>query len=132
MSTLNDPDPSTTCARGSDAPPSRTTPLAPPLQLSAVYKVADLSEIDALYQGEAAGFIYARDGHPNAAQLAAKIAALEGAEAGLVCASGMAAEAAVFLACLGQNDEIAVSDGLYGKTVALIGRELVRFGVGHR
>lgn len=127
-----EPDPSTTCARGNDVPGSTTGPLAPPIQLSAVYRVADLDQIDALYQGEETGFIYARDGHPNAAQLAAKVAALEGAEAGLVCASGMAAEAAVFLACLGQGDEIAVSDGLYGKTVALVGRELARFGVGHR
>ncbi len=127
----NSPDPSTICARGIDAPASRTEPLAPSLQLSAVYRVADLAQIDALYQGDEPGFIYARDGHPNAAMLATKVAALEGAEAGLVCASGMAAEAALFLACLGQNDEIAVSDGLYGKTVALVGRELVRFGVTH-
>src|SRR3954467_10624995 len=127
MSPRDEPDPSTTCARGSDPPPSRTTPLAPPLQLSAVYEVADLAEIDALYRGEEPGFIYARDGHPNAAQLAAKLAALEGAEAALVCASGMAAEAAVLLAALGGGDEVALSDGVYGKTAALIGRELARF-----
>ena len=132
MSNPREPDPATTCARASDRPAARTAPLAPPLQTSAVYRVADLGEIDALYPGEAPGFIYARDGHPNAAQLAAKVAALEGAEAGLVCASGMAAEAAVFLSCLGQGDEVAVSDGLYGKTVALVGRELSRFGVAHR
>jgi cystathionine beta-lyase/cystathionine gamma-synthase len=132
MTTLREPDPSTTCARGAEAPPSRTAPLAAPLQLSAVYRVADLGQIDALYRGEEPGFIYARDGHPNAAQLAATVAALEGAEAGLVCASGMAAEAAVFLAGLGQGDAVAVSGGLYGKTVALVGRELARFGVGHQ
>ncbi len=127
-----EPDPATTCARGSDVPTSVTEPLAPALQLSAVYKVAGLDEIDALYQGEAAGFVYARDGHPNAAQLAAKVAALEGAEAALVCASGMAAEAAVFLSSLGKDDEIAIADGLYGKTAVLVGRELARFGVTHR
>jgi cystathionine beta-lyase/cystathionine gamma-synthase len=126
-----EPDPATICARGADPPPSATEPLAPPLQLSSVYRVADLRQIDAIYQGEESGYFYARDSHPNAAQLAAKLAALEGAEAALVCASGMAAESAVFLSCLGQGDEIAVSDGLYGKTVALVGRELSRFGVGH-
>ena len=127
------PDPATTCARPPDRPAVRgPPPLAPPLQLSSVYEVAGLDQIDALYEGREPGFIYARDGHPNAAQLAAKVAALEGAEAGLVCASGMAAEAAVFLACLGQGDEVALSEGLYGRTVALVGRELARFGVGHR
>jgi len=126
------PDPSTLCARADEPPASTTAPLAPPLQLSSVYRVADLRAIDALYQGDEPGYIYARDGHPNAAQLAAKVAALEGAEAGLVCASGMAAESAVFLAGLGQGDEVALSDGVYGKTLVLIGRELARFGVTHR
>jgi cystathionine beta-lyase/cystathionine gamma-synthase len=131
MPASHDPDPSTTCARGSAIPLSNTPPLAPPLQLSAVYHVADLRQIDALYQGEEPGFIYARDGHPNAAQLATKIAALEHAESALVCASGMAAESAILLAALGQGDEVALSEGVYGRTVALVGRELPRFGVTH-
>src|SRR5262249_40749833 len=79
----------TTCARGADEVASATAPLAPSIHLSAVYRVAGLEQIDALYEGRTPGFIYARDGHPNASQLAAKIAALEGAEAALVCASGM-------------------------------------------
>ncbi|MDR3632270.1 MAG: aminotransferase class I/II-fold pyridoxal phosphate-dependent enzyme [Isosphaeraceae bacterium] len=124
-------DPSTLCARPAGLPPSATQPLVPPLQLSSVYSVAGLEQIDALYERREQGFIYARDGHPNASQLAAKIAALEGAEAGLVCASGMAAEAALFLTLLGQGAHVALSEGLYGKTVALVGRELARFGISH-
>ncbi len=125
------PLPSTLCARPASDPPSRTAPLAHALQLSAVYRVEGLDQIDALYRGEESGFIYARDGHPNAAQLAAKVAALEGAEAALVCASGMAAESAVFLTVLGKGDHVALSEGLYGKTVALAARELARFGIRH-
>ncbi len=131
MSSPDEPDPSTTCARPVELPPSATAPLAPPLQLSAVYRIAGLEQIDALYEKRESGFIYARDGHPNAAQLAAKIAALEGAEAGLVCASGMAAEAAIFLGYLDQGDHVALSEGLYGKTGVLVTRELVRFGISH-
>jgi cystathionine beta-lyase/cystathionine gamma-synthase len=132
MTSPRRPDPATTCARAADDVPSRTVPLAPALQLSAVYRVAGLEQIDALYDGSEPGFIYARDGHPNAVQLAAKVAALEGAEAALVCASGMAAEAAVFLALLNQGDQVAISEGLYGRSAALVGRELARFGIGHR
>jgi cystathionine beta-lyase/cystathionine gamma-synthase len=132
MASPEDPRPSTICARPTQAPSSSTQPLATPLQLSTVYRVADLRQVDALYQGEETGYTYARDGHPNATELAEKVAALEGAEAALVCASGMAAEATVFLSMLGQGDEIAISEGLYGRTVALVGRELSRFGVGHR
>ena len=131
MPTEGQTDPSTTCVRPSQPPRSQTEPLSPPIQLSTVYRVADLDEIDALYEGTARGFTYSRDGHPNSSQLAAKVAALEGAEAALVCASGMAAESAILLACLSQGDDVALSDGLYGKTVALVGRELSRFGVGH-
>src|SRR5262249_9482124 len=95
------------------------------------YKIASLDQVDDLYEGRASGPIYARDGHPNAAMLAAKVAELEGAEAALVCASGMGAEAAVLLANLEAGDHVALSEGLYGKTVALAGRELGRFGVSH-
>jgi cystathionine beta-lyase/cystathionine gamma-synthase len=132
MTSPRRPDPATTCARAAEDVPMRTAPLAPALQLSAVYRIAGLEQVDALYEGNEPGFIYARDGHPNAAQLAAKVAALEGAEAALVCASGMAAESAVFLALLSQGDEIAISEGLYGRSAVLVGRELARFGIGHR
>src|SRR5260370_3186574 len=132
MSTPDDPQRSTVCARSSPVPASTTAPLSSPIQLSSVFRIDDLRQIDALYEGEEAGYIYARDGHPNATELAAKIAALEGAAAAMVCASGMAAESAVFLSLMGQGDEIALSEGLYGRTVALGGRELSLFGVGHR
>lgn len=125
------PHPATTCARPPRDVASATSPLVPPIQLSAVYRIAGLEQIDALYEGREHGFVYARDGHPNAVELAGKIAALEGAQSGLVCTSGMGAEAAVLLALLGQGDHVALSEGLYGKTVALVSRELARFGIRH-
>jgi cystathionine beta-lyase/cystathionine gamma-synthase len=121
----------TICARPPAPPRSDTHPLVPPLYLSVVYKVDDLQQIDDLYDGRASGSIYARDGHPNASMLASKIAELERGEAALVCASGMGAEAAMFLSNLEAGDHVALSEGLYGKTVALVGRELARFGVTH-
>jgi len=124
-------DPATTCARPTRPEPSSTPPLAPPLQLSSVYEFVDLGKVDAIYEGREFGFVYARDGHPNASDLAAKVAALEGGEAALVCASGMAAESALLLAHLKQGDRVALSEGLYGRTSVLVARELARFGVGH-
>jgi cystathionine beta-lyase/cystathionine gamma-synthase len=125
------PRPETTCARPPEDHPSATGPLVPPLQLSVVYRMAGLDQVDAVYQKEADGYVYARDGHPNADQLAAKVAALEGAEAALVCASGMGAESAVLLALLDGGGHVALSEGLYGRTATLVARELARFGVGH-
>jgi cystathionine beta-lyase/cystathionine gamma-synthase len=123
------PRPETLCARPAEPPPSATRPLVPPIQLSCVYRAAGLDQMDDLYEGRAHGYIYARDGHPNAAQLAAKLAALEAAEAGLICASGMGAEAAAALAVLDRDAHVALSDSLYGKTTSLFRRELSRFGV---
>ncbi|WP_165070312.1 trans-sulfuration enzyme family protein [Paludisphaera rhizosphaerae] len=121
----------TRCARSPEAPRSITEPLAPPIQLASVYQVAGLDDADALFSGRAEGFFYARDGHPNAAQLAAKVAGLEGAEAGWVCASGMGAIAASVLTLAEQGARVILSEGLYGKTTTLVARELARFGVGH-
>lgn len=123
------PSPETLCARTPKTPESRTRPLSPPISPSVVFTIDDLEQVDALYQGVETGFIYARDGHPNATQLAQKLAGLEGTEAGLVCSSGMAAEAAVLLALLDAGTEAALSEGVYGKTATLLHRELARFGV---
>ena len=103
----------------------------PPLDLSVVYCPSDLEHVDAPSDGKADGFIYARDGHPNAAQLADKMARLEGGEAGLVCASGMGAIAAVFLSLLSRNDHVLVAQGIYGKTTSLVTRQLPRWGIEH-
>jgi cystathionine beta-lyase/cystathionine gamma-synthase len=122
---------STTCARGHGSAVSSSPPLVAPIQLSAVYCPDDLDHVDALYDGEASGFIYARDGHPNAAQLAEKLALLERGEAGLICGSGMGAIAAIFLTLLSQNDHVLFSDGIYGKTVSLATKLLPRWGIEH-
>jgi cystathionine beta-lyase/cystathionine gamma-synthase len=123
------PRPETICARPAPVPSSATEPLVPPLHLSAVYRLEGLDQVDAIYRREVPGFIYARDGHPNAALLADKVAELEGAEATLVCASGMAAEAVVLLSGLNAGDQVALSEGVYGKSSVLITREMARFGV---
>lgn len=124
-------DPRTTCARPGPPIGSATPPLMPPIQLSSVFEFKDLDQVDAIYSGTQAGFVYARDGHPNAQMLAAKIAAIEGAEAAVICASGMAAESALFLAHLRSGDRVAISEGLYGRTTTLVAGEMARFGVEH-
>jgi cystathionine beta-lyase/cystathionine gamma-synthase len=124
-------DVSTLCARGAEPSGSSSRPLIPSLDLSVVYCLDDLDHVDALYNGEASGYTYSRDGHPNADQLAGKLAKLEGAEAGLICASGMGAIAGAFLSLLSQGDHALVSDGIYGRTIALVARQLSRWGIGH-
>jgi cystathionine beta-lyase/cystathionine gamma-synthase len=121
----------TVCARAAAPAQSSSHPLVAPIELSVVYCPDDLDHVDALSEGGSKGFIYARDGHPNAAQLAAKIARLEGAQVGLVCSSGMGAIASVFLTLLSQSDHALVSDGVYGKTSTLVKAHLSRWGITH-
>src|SRR5438876_29289 len=78
-------------------PLGESTPLVPPLFQSSVYTLPDLDALDRIMDGEAPGFIYARDAHPNARHLAAQIAVLEGGEWALICGSGMAAISAIVL-----------------------------------
>jgi cystathionine beta-lyase/cystathionine gamma-synthase len=110
-------------------PLGESTPLVPPLYQSSVYCLPDLDALDQIMDGEAPGFIYARDSHPNAQRLAEKLAELEGGEWALVCGSGMAAITVPLLSHVQQGDRIVASSRLYGRTTTLLTQELVRFGV---
>ncbi|HTQ03127.1 MAG TPA: aminotransferase class I/II-fold pyridoxal phosphate-dependent enzyme [Polyangiaceae bacterium] len=66
---------------------------------------------------------------PNHDALGAKLAALEGTEAGLVTASGMAAISAALLATLGAGDHLIAHESLYGGTHGLLTQDLAALGV---
>ncbi len=66
---------------------------------------------------------------PNHQALHQKLAVLEGGEAALVTASGMAAIATTLLACLDAGDHLLAQDCLYGGTHGLITRDMVRLGL---
>jgi cystathionine beta-lyase/cystathionine gamma-synthase len=104
-------------------------PLVPPLYPAAVYTLPDLDALDRIMNAEEPGFIYARDGHPNGQDLAARLAELEKAPWGLVTGSGMAAVTGGILALLQAGDRVVASDKLYGRTAQLLQQELTRFGV---
>ncbi len=106
-----------------------SSPLAPPLFQSSVYRLPDLDALDRVSDSLEPGFIYARDGHPNAQMLAAKLAALEGAKWAIVTGSGMGSIAAACLSQVSSGDRIVASNRLYGRTTALLRQELSRFGV---
>ncbi len=66
---------------------------------------------------------------PNARSVATAVAALEGGEAGLVLASGMAAIATALLSVVRSGDHVLASRGLYGGTHGLLTVDLARLGV---
>src|SRR5437870_11406604 len=107
----------------------RTRPLVPPLYQSSVSCLEDLEVLDAVMAGDEAGFIYARDSHPNALRLARRLAELEGGGWAVLGGSGMASISAAVLALVQQGDRIVASNRLYGRTTQLFTQELGRFGV---
>jgi len=110
-------------------PESASRPLLTPIQPSVVYTTEGPDALDALYEGGAQGFTYAREGHPNAAALAARIDAMEGAEGGLVVGSGMAAVTAALLGVLSAGDHVLGGDQLYGRSLRLMSETLPALGI---
>lgn len=106
-----------------------SSPVVSPIMPSVVYEAASPDALDAQYEGRAHGFTYAREGHPNAALLAQRIDAMEGAVDGIVTGSGMAAVAAVLLGLCRTGDHVVGSSQLYGRSLRMLEEDLPRLGV---
>ncbi len=122
-------NPDDVCPRPSRLPPQGTTPHAPPIYLSSVYECHDPTQADALLSGRESGYVYARDGHPNADLLAEKCRQLHGTERAAITSSGMAALALVVLTQLEPGDHVVVGNQLYGRTLTLFTAETARLGI---
>lgn len=109
-------------------PSSTSRPMVTPLQPSVVYASPDPDALDAQY-AEGTGYTYAREGHPNADVLAAKIDMMEASTGGIITGSGMSAVGAVFLGCLKAGDHVVGGDQLYGRTLRLMTQDLPRLGI---
>lgn len=107
-----------------------TRPHAPPIYLSSVYECGDPEQAEAMLSGSDPGYVYARDGHPNADMLAEKCRQLHGAERAAITSSGMGALALALLSQLEPGDHVVYSNQLYGRTETLIGVEAARLGIG--
>ncbi|MGB7269419.1 MAG: aminotransferase class I/II-fold pyridoxal phosphate-dependent enzyme [Albidovulum sp.] len=114
-------------------PNSASRAVGTPLQPSVVYASDSPDQLDAQYDGVVKGYTYAREGHPNAEVLAAKIDALENAPesggGGIITGSGMAAISAMVLGLLRSGDHIVAGVQLYGRSLRLLAQDLPRFGI---
>lgn len=121
--------PRTTAVHAGEAPDPITGASAPNLVMSSTYVMEKPAGFSAHELDEESGFIYSRWGNPTVAQLEQKLAAMEGGEACLAFASGMAATAAVLLSALSTGDHVVVSDTNYAGTAELTRQTLPRFGI---
>ena len=75
------------------------------------------------------GFIYSRFTNPTVSMFQDRLAALEGGEACIATASGMAAIMTTAMAHLKAGDHVVCSRSVFGATIQLFGSILGRFGI---
>lgn len=119
----------TLVARGGRDVPSASRPLTPPIYQTNVYVFEDMDTVESVWEHKTSGFVYGRYGTANHTMLEELVAALEGAEAAVACASGMGATTALLLGCFEPGDHLVAARDLYGSTAAFLGAEGKRIGV---
>lgn len=101
-----------------------------PLYNHSTFGFASTADLLAVVEGRREGNLYTRYGlNPTIRSLERKLADLEGGEAAFAFSSGMAAEAATFLAHLKTGDHIVCIGDVYGGTYELLGTNLPGLGI---
>jgi len=99
------------------------------LYLTSSFVFKDAAEAAARFQGSEPGNIYSRFTNPTVTAFQERLAALEGAEACIATASGMAAILATAMALLKSGDHVVSSSGVFGATIQLFSGVLSKFGI---
>ncbi len=100
-----------------------------PIMVTSSYVYGSAAEAAARFKGETSGPIYSRFTNPTVQLFEHRLAALEGGEACIGAASGMAATATLLLGTLQQGDEIVATRNMFGSTVNLFKNFLPRYGI---
>ncbi len=102
---------------------------AEPIFATSSYVFADAQEAADRFSGDAPGNVYSRYTNPTVRSFEQRLAALEGAEAAVGTASGMAAILSTCMALLKAGDHVVCSRSVFGTTLSLFGKVMARFGV---
>ncbi|MGV6805873.1 MAG: trans-sulfuration enzyme family protein [Ruegeria sp.] len=119
----------TTAIHAGDAPDPATNASAPPIHMSSTYVTENLAGFSAHDLTPDSPYVYSRWANPTVTGLEAKIAALQGTEACLATASGMAAASAIFFTFLSAGDHLIISDVSYAGVAELARETLPRMGI---
>src|ERR1700737_494058 len=91
-----------------------------PIARTSTFTFSSTEEMKLWAEGKSKAYIYTRYGNPTLTVAQEKIAALEGAEAAVVTASGMAAISCALLSALQNGDELISTAQLYGGSYRLM------------
>jgi cystathionine gamma-synthase/methionine-gamma-lyase len=110
------------------APAGQPTSL--PIYASATYTYESMTEIDQVFAGDKAGFIYTRYGNPTVNAFAEAMRVAEDGVTACAYSSGMAALHAALFACeLSPGAVVLASQDLYGATTSLLQTIFGSFGI---
>ncbi len=113
-------------------PEEGSVSLVRPVHMSASFKLPEFGPelFDALLmESDQPPHVYSRWSNPSVRSLEEKLAGLEGGEAALVTATGMAAVATVLLGQLQKGDHIIAQEICYMGSQEFIAKHLERFGI---
>ena len=99
------------------------------LYLTSSFVQPDAATAMRRFANQEEGYIYSRFTNPTVTSMEQRLAAMEGTEACIGTASGMAA---ILLMCMGllkAGDHVVCSQSVFGSTIKLIGTEFGKFGV---
>lgn len=97
-----------------EQPDPATGAVIPPIHQSTTFAFPDNQSMLDLMEGRQSGYIYTRYGNPNYTMVEAKLADLEGGEAALVLATGMAATSTAILSTCRAGDHVITHRDVYG------------------
>lgn len=100
-----------------------------PIFATSSYVFRNAADAAAKFAETEKGNIYSRFTNPTVRCFEERLAAMEGGAACVGTGSGMAAILATCMALLKAGDHLVCSDSVFGSTIALINRYLVKFGV---
>jgi methionine-gamma-lyase len=103
--------------------------VAPEIAQSSTYAAQDAADFARRAEEPLASDFYTRHGDPTSARIAKIVADLEGAEAGMMFASGMGAISTTVLALVRAGDHVVGQRNHYAGTTRLLDDVLPRFGV---
>jgi methionine-gamma-lyase len=104
-------------------------PVATSIVRSSTFTFSNTAEMKRWAEGKSSAYIYTRYGNPTLTVAEEKLAALEGGEAAVVAASGMAAISSALLSALQTGDELIATRQLYGGSYRLMRDYFPRFGI---
>jgi cystathionine gamma-synthase/methionine-gamma-lyase len=96
-------------------------PVTTPIHTATSYFYESMEQLDRVFADEEKGYCYARHDNPSTGALEDLMSALEGGDAALACASGMAAlHTAIASALTDRRRSIVAANAMYGATVGLL------------